>query len=72
MEYLVKELCLMRCCAQRVKNEFTLDAPKRKKYPAVLHNNLSAEDVKILEMARKNQWRCCVMKWRCCVMKWRL
>ena len=35
-----------------------------KKYPAVLHNSLSAEDVKILETARKNQWRSCVMRWR--------
>ena len=59
-----KELCLMRCCAQCVRNGFTLDVPNRKKYSAVLRNSLSAEDVKILEMARKNQWRCCVMKWR--------
>ena len=34
-----------------------------KKYPAVLHNSLFAEDVKILETARKNQWRCFVMRW---------
>ena len=33
-----------------------------KKYPAVLHNSLSADDMKILETARKNQWRCCVMR----------
>ena len=38
--------------------------PRTKKYPAVLLNSLYAEDVKILETARKNQWRCCVMKWR--------
>ena len=63
-EYVRKEFCLMRCCTQRVRNGFTLDAPKRKKYPAVLHNSLSAEDLKILETARKNQWRCCVMRWR--------
>ena len=36
MEYVVKKLCLMRCCAQCVRNGFTLDAPKRKKYPAVV------------------------------------
>ena len=47
-----------------VRNGFTLDAPKRKKYPAALHNRLSAEDVKILETARMNQWRCCVTRWR--------
>ena len=45
------ELC--KC----VRNGFTLDAPKRKKYPAVLHSSLFAEDEKILETARKNQWR---------------
>ena len=50
-----KELCLMRCCAQCVRNGFTLDAPERKKYEAVLRSSLSAEDVKILETARKNQ-----------------
>ena len=54
----------MWCGAQSVRHEFTLDAPKQNKYPAVLHNNLSAEDVKILETARKNQWRCCMMRWR--------
>ena len=59
-----KELCLMRCCAQCVRNGFTLNAPKQKKYPAVLPYSLSAEDVKILKTARKNQWRCCVMRWR--------
>ena len=64
MEYVVKELCVIWCCAQCVRNGFTLDVPKRKKYPAVLHNNLSAEDVKIMETARKNQWRCCEMRWR--------
>ena len=57
MEYKGKELCLMRCCARCVRNGFTLDATKRKKYLAVLHNSLSAEDVKILKTARKNQWR---------------
>ena len=50
--------------AQCVRNGFTLDVPKRKKYPAVLRNSFSAEDVKVLETARKNQWRCCVMRWR--------
>ena len=35
-----------------------------KKYPAVLLNSLSAKDVKILETARKNQWRCCLIRWR--------
>ena len=59
-----KELCLMLCCAQCVRNGFTLDAPKQKKYPAISPYSLSAEDVKILETARKNQWRCCVMRWR--------
>ena len=54
----------MRCSAQCVRNGFMLDAPKRKKYPAVLRNSLSAEDVKILGTVRKNQWRCCVMRWR--------
>ena len=64
MEYVGKELglCLMQCCAHCVRNGFTLDAPKRKKHTAVLHNSLSAEDVKMLETARKNQWRCCVME----------
>ena len=50
--------------AQCLRNRFMLEAPKRKKYPAVLHNSLYVEDVKILETARKNQWRCCVMRWR--------
>ena len=54
----------MQCSAQYVRNGFTLDATERKKYPAILHNSLSAEDVKILKTERKNQWRCCVMRWR--------
>ena len=63
VDYVEKELCLMRGCAQCVRNGFTLDAPKRKKYPAALFNSLSEEDVKILKTARKNQWRC-VKRWR--------
>ena len=34
--------------SQCVRNGFMLHALKRKTYPAVLHNSLSAEDVKIL------------------------
>ena len=64
MEYVGKELCLMRCNARSVRSGFMRDARKRKKYLAVLHDSLYVEDVKILETERKNQWRCCEMKWR--------
>ena len=35
-----------------------------KKVSSSFAQRLSAEDVKILKTAWKNQWRCCVMRWR--------
>ena len=61
-------------CGKRVKSNAVLctvctkwdhaKCAQTKKVSGVLRNSLSAEDVKILETARKNQWRCCVMRWR--------